>query len=90
MAKFYRSDQELEPFDDLHADLDDPVDRRSRVKLQLVLGCETERFRRSSEGPKLPRTIVILLLVSLAIGAVYAGIDPLPIIKELLAGVLRE
>jgi hypothetical protein len=91
MARLYRGNDEIESFDDLHADLDEPIDHRSRVQLQLAkLGCEAERFRQSCEGLKLARTIVILLLASLVIWAVYAGIDPLPIIKELLAGGLRE
>ena len=89
--RIYRGYQELERFDDLHADLDDPLDRRSRVQLQLAkLGCDAERLKRSCEGLKLARMIVIFLLVSLVIWATFSGIDPLPVIRDLLAGGLRE
>ena len=88
MAKLYRGMQKLEPFDELHADLDGSRDRGS-IRFQLNVRCEIVRFSHSLG--RLKAGWFVLLAVSLMIGAAYAAdIDPLPIIKELLAGGLRE
>jgi hypothetical protein len=84
-----RNHQDLEPFDDLSADLDDPEDRRSRTRIRLSLRCDVDRSSHSFGWLK--AWCIILLSVSLVIGTAYAaGIDPLPIIRELLAAGLRE
>jgi hypothetical protein len=83
-----RGSKELDSFDDLHADVDDRGDQRSRIRFQMSVLCDVDRFSHSLGGL---RTWFVLLLVGLVIGTAYAlGIDPLPIIKELLAGGLRE
>jgi hypothetical protein len=87
--KIFRHHHELDPFDDLSADLDDPEDQRSRTRIRLSLRCDIDRFNHSFG--RLKAWCVIFLCVSLVIGAAYAaGIDPLPIIRELLAAGLRE
>ena len=69
--------------DDAGTDLDDPEDRRSRIRLQLSFRCEIDRFSHPLE--RLKRRWLILLAVGLIMGAVYvAGVDPLLIVKELL------
>jgi hypothetical protein len=87
--RILRDHQELQPFDDLSADLDDPEHQRSRTWIRLSLHCDIERFSHSFGWLK--AWCVVFLSASLVVGAAYvAGIDPLPIIRELLAAGLRE
>jgi hypothetical protein len=89
MVRVYRSKQELEPFDDLHVDLDDAADQRSRVRFHLNVRCEIERFSQSLGWLKM--WWIIILTASPVIGVAYVvGIEPILFIKELLAGVLKE
>jgi hypothetical protein len=95
MAKLQRGGRELEPFD-LHADLDDSIDHRSRLQLlrdviahrtEVARG-HTERLRLAQSRLGLAKTTIMSLLVILVIAIAYlTGTDPTIIIKELLAGV---